>query len=1403
MNEPSPNGNKPLSSIKAGSGLTHSQIQIWTGQQVHPQSPFCNMAFAYVIDGKVDEQRFQRAWNQVIEMNPVLRSSIRLDFGSPKREGLDTQACATQLFDFSDQADPEAAFYELAKQQSATLMKMDGPLIESKLVKLAVNRYGWFLNQHHLITDASSTIGLFKAISSAYSADQKAETSAPKKQYFEIAAENEASARDTDYWLKKAEQFPIRNNPIYGRESDQNVTSSERIQINLTEEQSKAIRDLSAHESFAAFFPDISIYAVFSTLLAALLNRVSSQDRVSFDSPAGNRPNRASKKSLGCFIEMFPLDLELADEETFASLGAKALAEIQDFLSNSGPGLSAPSGATTSNAVLNYFPQSFGNFADLPVKANWIHSGHIDGVYDLKLQVHDYNGTGAFVIQFDLSDTTFSQYDRRRIPAHFMALLAAATKAPDTQIDQVDILTSEERERTLVEFNNCSSPTRSGASTVIDLIAEHVATSPDSTALREGSRSMTYGELWQASEVAAKGIQAKVDASNDCVAILLPRSLELVVAILGCLRAGQAYAPIDPKYPANRIERIIQDSDTQLVIAEDQKRISGTATLSCETLQSLQIAGKSISSELPKIGLKDLAYVIYTSGSTGQPKGVEIEHEGLLDYIQWAEREYVRGEKLVYPLFTSLAFDLTVTSLFLPFVTGGSLVVYPQLNDAVDHGVIDVINDNAVDFIKLTPSHLSLLRNLDLSQSKIRRLVLGGEDLKQSLADEVCKQFPQAVELYNEYGPTEAVVGCMIHRHEIGHEGLSVPIGRPADGVSIHLLNSAGTPVPEGTPGEIFIERIGLARGYRNDPEKTASSFLESSITQGRRTYKTGDLARFSQRGELSYLGRIDSQIKRSGFRIELGEIESAIASHPEIRSAYVTLTKPNAGVTVNKDAAHCVRCGISSQYPSIVFNEQGVCSVCSSYDSIKDEAQAYFKKPEELRELFESRRTEKNSGYDCMVFFSGGKDSAYALCQLVDMGLRVYAFTLDNGYLSEQAMDNIRRVTEALGVEHEFAQTESMNEIFRDSLTRFSNVCNGCFKTIYTLGINRAHELGIPTIVTGLSRGQFFETRLTENLFVGGRFNPEQVDLAVLEARKNYHRTQDAVTRCLDNSLFETDDIFEEIIFVDFYRYWSAPLEEIYRYLSKRVPWIKPSDTGRSTNCRVNDVGIYIHNKERGFHNYALPYSWDVRLDQKRRDEAKEELEDHFDTEEVKTMLSEIGYDENRLEAAEGKEQLVAYYVSPDPIPPSELISTVDKYLPPQLRPNYFVQVPSMPLTTNGKIDVAALPAIDPESSASSKERLQPTGEVEEHVFEVWATHLGTRQFGVDDSFFQIGGVSLAAMEITLQLCNDFQIDLPLQSIFQFPTVAQLSEKIEEIIFSEIEGMDPEEVDKLLQSEQ
>jgi len=464
-------------------------------------------------------------------------------------------------------------------------------------------------------------------------------------------------------------------------------------------------------------------------------------------------------------------------------------------------------------------------------------------------------------------------------------------------------------------FNDSASPYPSER-TIVDLFEAQAVATPGAEAIRSGDRSLTYAGLNERANQVAWHLLELGTRSGHFVALRMDRSIEVVCAILGILKAGAAYVPIDPANPIQRVEYILQQlgqaqgGSTPLLVAgpglaDGLAAGAGRVVTLLRDLAGLERCRRSDPDRLASPG--GLAYVIYTSGSTGEPKGVMIEHRSLVNYICWAGKAYVGGQGLAWPLFSSLGFDLTVTSIFTPLVTGGRIVVYHDASWSHGTLLLKVIEDRSVEVMKLTPAHLALIQHLDLRTTGIRALIVGGEDLKTELARTITRQFGGAVNIYNEYGPTEATVGCMIHRFDLAaDQALSVPIGTPAANMAIFILDEDYRPVPPGVAGQMFLAGDGLARGYLNRPDLTGQRFITIPDPRGPRqgqppesglglvrVYRTGDLARWTEDGQLLFLGRSDHQVKIGGARIELGEIEARLQRHPDIRECVVTVIQP------------------------------------------------------------------------------------------------------------------------------------------------------------------------------------------------------------------------------------------------------------------------------------------------------------------------------------------------------------------------------------------------------------------------------------------------------------------------------------------------------------------------------
>lgn len=1092
--------------------------------------------------------------------------------------------------------------------------------------------------------------------------------------------------------------------------------------------------------------------------------------------------------------------MTIADDETFGSLFQKAMAELMGNLRHAEFPVAGAVTHATFDVVLNYITIPDEDFAGMPMTFEWHHPGYGDSQHGLRLQVNRYEADDNFALFFDFNHAMFSPAQQQAAVRHFLRAVDQFIESREMALRAVSLLSSAEKQATLIDFNATAVAMMPDAN-VVALFEQQVITTPDAVAVRDGDTVITYAALNARANQLAHFLAQRGVGAETIVGVCLEHSAETIVTLLGILKTGGAYLPLDPAYPAARLEYMLDDAGVQMVITSDRLKSiipSDRVTLICVDSDRDQINLESDANPAHSIATDQLIYTIYTSGSTGQPKGTLLTHDGVTNYITWARDRYTQGECCAFPLFSSLAFDLTVTSIYVPLISGGEIVIYgDDSEDAKRLLVLRVFEDDAVDVVKLTPAHLALVREQGFAPHRIKRLIVGGEDFKTELAHSIYEQFGRNVAIYNEYGPTETVVGAMCHRFDPSADiKPSVPIGRPIANTNIVILDKRDQPAPTGVIGELLIGGAGVGRGYHNRPQLTADRFTSLAVEGigSERFYRTGDLARWGDDGQIEFLGRADHQVKIRGARIELGEIEAALLAHPAVTEAVVTVSshnsKPNSPIT------YCDRCGIASNYPDITFVD-GICHICRDFDVYRDSADAYFSDMNAFRDVAAAMRAGRCGKYDCVVLLSGGKDSTYVLCQVVDHGLNPLVFTLDNGYISDEAKANIRRVTEQLGVDHVFGPTEHMDAIFADSLARFSNVCNGCFKVIYTLSVKLARQHNIGYIVTGLSRGQFFETRLTPDLFRSGAFDPDGIDQIVLDARKAYHRQQDAVSRLLDTSLFDDNTIFEEIQFVDFYRYCDVDLDQLYAYIDTHVPWIRPKDTGRSTNCLINDVGIWVHQKERGYHNYALPYSWDVRMGHKQRDEALEELDDDIDEAYVAAVLDKIDYTPRM--ATDDPKQLTAYIVTSAPVTSTDLRQFLATSLPGFMLPTHIVSLEALPLTANGKVDRDALPSPHGVRPQGSAEWVAPRNDLEAILAGLWAQALHLDEIGIYDNFFELGGHSLPAIQVISAVRQQFEVSIPLRDFFNAPTIAALAQAIEAAIMAEIDALSDDEAAALL----
>ncbi|MGV9405991.1 amino acid adenylation domain-containing protein [Streptomyces sp. NPDC003667] len=508
--------------------------------------------------------------------------------------------------------------------------------------------------------------------------------------------------------------------------------------------------------------------------------------------------------------------------------------------------------------------------------------------------------SGALGYRTDL----FERATAERMAGHLTTLARAAADGPGERLSTLEMLTAEELRRILTEWNGPRSAFPDTA-TVHRLVADRAALQPDAVALEYGGQRLTYRELEERAEGLARYLAERGVGPGALVAVCLDHGPDLVCALLGVLKSGAAYVPLDPAYPAERLRYMVEDSAAPVVVTQSAHAglfTPGTALL----LADREWPAGPGAAPVAAAGPDDVAYVIYTSGSTGRPKGVRVGHRGIVNYLHWCDRNYppAPGARIGSLLCSSAAFDLTVTALFLPLVQGLCLVVpRPEPGRGVFDAAVDIVATGVpISFMKATPSHLELL-TARLEQDGVRHgiatVVAGGEDLTPALAHRVLALGAGDTAIVNEYGPTEATVGNVVSRTEsVDPAADHVPMGRAIDNTEVYVVGTHGEVQPVGVPGELLIGGVNVALGYLGRPELTESRFVPHpfSADPGARVYRTGDLVKWLPDGRLVYLGRMDDQVKLRGHRVELGEIENALLSRPDVAAATVVVREDVPG---------------------------------------------------------------------------------------------------------------------------------------------------------------------------------------------------------------------------------------------------------------------------------------------------------------------------------------------------------------------------------------------------------------------------------------------------------------------------------------------------------------------------
>ncbi|MGP4097981.1 amino acid adenylation domain-containing protein [Nonomuraea sp. KM90] len=876
--------------------LSHAQERLWFLEQYVPGTPAYTVSCTARVRGELDHDALRRAVHEVAARHESLRSRfVTSDDGMPR---VVIDPVAAPEFWTTSAGSPEEARALVSAVLARPFDLAAGPLLRVLLVRLGPADHAadhvLMLAAHHAVADGWSWDVVLNELFALHDGKPLA---APPVQYGDYALWQRERVgtpgylADVDYWRRQLSGVPPLELPTdLPRPAEQAFAGAAhgfRLDAGLV----SGVRALAEAQGATP-------YMVLLAAFQALLGRWSGQSSFAVGSPVSGRGLPELDGLVGMFVNTLALRADLAGDPGFAELVSRVRDTALDaFAHQELPfdqlvnelhverDVSRPAVFQVMFALQNYTAQPVDPGAR---ELSWFAADTVVSRFDLSLYLHEAGGglDGTLVYNTAL----FQEGTAERLAAGLAALLRSAVAAPDTRLADLELLPAAERDR-LAALGTAPAPAPPGSELLHELVSAQAARTPRAPAVVFGGRTLTYEALERRAGRLARQLRGAGVRPGDRVAVCLEQSAELAVALLGVLKAGAAYVPLDPEQPAERIAYMAGDAGVRTAITSAGSRGPLPDGLTEVPIDGPEPPDGPAEPVAAGIGPSDLAYVIYTSGTTGRPKGVAIQHREVVTYLAGVRERFAVEPGSSFALLQSLAFDFGVTTFYLALMTGGCLHLIPSRTSAPE--LAEYFGRAPADYLKITPSHLAaLLAEADPADLLPRRLlVLGGEASGWAWARELAALGRCAV--VNHYGPTEATVGIttfLVDPAEPARE-TTLPIGRPLPGARVQVLDERLRPVPVGVIGEIYLGGARLARGYLGKPALTADRFLpDPGGGPGARMYRTGDLGRWLPDGSLQFLGRRDLQVKVRGYRVELGEVESVLAELPGVAQAVAEL---------------------------------------------------------------------------------------------------------------------------------------------------------------------------------------------------------------------------------------------------------------------------------------------------------------------------------------------------------------------------------------------------------------------------------------------------------------------------------------------------------------------------------
>ncbi|NET13338.1 MAG: amino acid adenylation domain-containing protein, partial [Okeania sp. SIO1H6] len=945
--------------------VSFGQKRLWFLQQLQPENYAYNESGVFNCRGKLNIIALEQSLNEIIRRHEVLRTYFAMETGEPVQVILPSLTLKLPVADLRSISENEREVKVKQLIEKETLQPFDltqAPLIRLSLLQLTENEYVLIFVVHHIINDAWSS-GLFfreiEALYEAFSNNQPSPLPELSIQYADFTIhqnkwlQGEELEKLLNYWQQQLKNLSVLELPTDRIRPTTETYRGATQTLLLPKELCNAIKNLSRQQGVT----------LFMTLLAAfkiLLYRYTQQKDIGVGTPIAGRNLAQTENLIGFFVnnlvlrtnlEGNPSFLELLSQVRQVALGAYAhqdmpfekLVEVLKPERDLGRSPLFQAMLVLLNTPLTKINLSGVTLEPRPIEKKiskldltlFMDEISPEGFCSLErntglLNPNKWGMIAAFEYNTDLFDAETVQ----RMTQNFQTLLAGIVANPDCPISELPLLTEAEHHQLLVEWND-TAVEYPADKCIHQLFEEQVEKTPDAVAVVFEGEQLTYQQLNAKANQLAHYLQSLGVKPETLVGICVERSLEMVVGLLGILKAGGSYVPLDPSYPRERLAYMLEDAAVSVLLTGEsilEILPENSARVVCLDSNWDAIATYSLENIDSGVTPDNLAYVIYTSGSTGKPKGVQICHKSVVNFLVSMNSYLGLTPEDTLSAITTICFDIAALELYLPLTVGAKLAVVSRQIATDGNQLLNYLQKSDTTVMQGTPATWKMLLTSGLLEQNLGiKILCGGEALSIQLASQLKNS---GTELWNLYGPTEATIWSTIYfvgdESKLAESGkVTTPIGVPIANTKIYILDRFGQPVPMGVPGELHIGGAGLARGYLNRPELTAEKFIiwkESGVRsqesefrreefvgangnllhtttltplqklEEKRLYKTGDLARYLPDGNIEYLGRIDNQVKLRGFRIELGEIESALSTHPQVQQNVVICREDTPG---------------------------------------------------------------------------------------------------------------------------------------------------------------------------------------------------------------------------------------------------------------------------------------------------------------------------------------------------------------------------------------------------------------------------------------------------------------------------------------------------------------------------